>query len=160
MTYKLTFALTTITLLFGLPSACEQPCVPDFECQEADNPLDTDSDWDSDWDSDSDSESQNEKDKKPFIWMPDAVCEDGMWTFSAELREIQTDKVWVELYYYKGEDSVMTLLPLYKMENNTWISSWSVQDYELPCNRNYRIAFLAQNSHGLDRVYWQYTFSE
>jgi hypothetical protein len=122
--------------------------------------LDTDSDWDSDWDSDSDSESQNEKDKKPFIWMPDAVCEDGMWTFSAELREIQTDKVWVELYYYKGEDSVMTLLPLYKMENNTWISSWSVQDYELPCNRNYRIAFLAQNSHGLDRVYWQYTFSE
>jgi len=156
MTYKLAFAMVMVMLLFGLCGGCEQPCVPDFECQETDNPLDTDSDSDSD----TDSESQNEKDKKPFIWMPNAVCEGDMWTFSAELREIQTDKVWVELWYQRGEDNVMTPLPLYEMENNMWTSHWSGVDYDLPCNRDYRITFIAENSHGIDRIYWYYTFSE
>ena len=162
MTYKLAFAMMMVILLFGLCGGCKQLCVPDFECQETDNPLDTDSDWDSDIDSDSDSdsESQNEKDKKPFIWMPNAVCEDGMWTFSAELREIQTDKVWVELWYQRGEDNVMTPLPLYETENNMWTSHWSGVDYDLPCNRDYRITFIAENSHGIDRIHWYYTFSE
>jgi len=162
MTYKLTFALVMLTLLAGLCGGCKQLCVPDFECQETDNTLDTDIDLDSDsdWDSDSDSEAQNEKNKKPFIWMPNAVCEDGMWTFSAELREIQTDKVWVEVYYEREGQNAMIALPLYEMDNNVWVSYWSEIDYELPCNRDYRIAFIAENSYGTDRLYWHYTFFE
>jgi hypothetical protein len=128
MTYKLTFALVMLTLLLGLCGGCKQPCVPDFECQETDNSLDTDidldsdSDWDSDSDSDSDSEAQNEKGKKPFIWMPKATCEDGTWSFYAELREIQTDKVWVEVYYERQGQNAMIALPLYEMDNNVWLS--------------------------------------
>ena len=166
MTYKLTFALVMITLLLGLCGGCKQLCVPDFECQETDTPLDTDidldsdSDWDSDSDSDSDSEAQNEKNKKPFIWMPKATCEDGTWSFYAELREIQTDKVWVEVYYEREGQNAMIALPLYEMDNNVWVSYWSGIDYELPCNRDYRIAFIAENSYGTDRLYWHYTFSE
>jgi len=53
MTYKLAFAMVMVILLFGLCGGCKQLCVPDFECQETDNPLDTDSDWDSEWDTDS-----------------------------------------------------------------------------------------------------------
>lgn len=164
MTYKLTFALVMMVLLLGLCGGCKQLCVPDFECQDTDTPLDTDIDLDSDsdWDSDSDSdsESQNEKGKKPFIWMPKAVCEDGTWSFYAELREIQTDKVWVEVYYEREGQNAMIALPLYKMDNNVWVSYWSGIDYELPCNRDYRIAFIAENSYGTDRLYWHYTFSE
>ncbi len=167
MTYKLAFALVMLTLLLGLCGGCHAQGEVNLLTDDSDSPsqtddtdVDSDSDSDSDWDSDSDSQAQNEKGKKPFIWMPKATCEDGTWSFYAELREIQTDKVWVEVYYEREGQNAMIALPLYEMDNNVWVSYWSGIDYELPCNRDYRIAFIAENSYGTDRLYWHYTFSE
>jgi len=161
MTNKLLLAYVPLLLL---NTSCKQLCVPDFECQDTDTPIDTDVDTDTDTDSDSDSDSdidtENEETNPPFIWKPLAVCEDGMWIFSVELREVQTDKVWVEVYRQKGEQEMMTLFPLYKMENNVWRSYWSEEDYDLRCDRDYWLSFVAENSNGSDRLYWQYTFSE
>ena len=160
MTYKLTFAFVMMVLLLGLCGGCKQLCVPDFECQETDTPLDTDIDLDSDSDWDSDSDSEPQKGKAPFVWMPRISCENNLWVFTAELREVQTDKVWIEVYKEQAARDMIAMFPLYETRNNDWYSQWSGEEYGVYCNRDYWFSFVAENRHGSDRGYQKWTASE
>ena len=145
MTYKLAFALVMLTLLLGLCGGCH--------AQGEVIPLTDDSDVDSD--------SDSEDTREPYIWMPRATCENDKWTFKAELREVKTDRVWVEIFdESRGYIAMVTLFPLHEMKDNNWYSEWNGGELGVYCNRDYWLSFVAENRYGSDRGYQKWTASE
>jgi hypothetical protein len=157
MTYKLAFALVMLTLLLGLCGGCyaQGEVIPLTD--DSDSPSQT---HDTDVDSDSDSDSEPQKGKAPFVWMPRISCENNLWIFTAELREVQTDKVWIEVYKEQAARDMIAMFPLYETRNNDWYSQWSGEEYGVYCNRDYWFSFVAENRHGSDRGYQKWTASE
>ena len=157
MTYKLAFALVMLTLLLGLCGGCHAQGEVIPLTDDSDSPSQTD---DTDLDSDSDSDSEPQKGKAPFVWMPRISCENNLWIFTAELREVQTDKVWIEVYKEQAARDMIAMFPLYETRNNDWYSQWSGEEYGVYCNRDYWFSFVAENRHGSDRGYQKWTASE
>ena len=155
MTYKLTFAFVMMVLLLGLCGGCHVQGEVISLTDDSDSPSQT---HDTDVDSDSDSEPQ--KGKAPFVWMPRISCENNLWVFTAELREVQTDKVWIEVYKEQAARDMIAMFPLYETRNNDWYSQWSGEEYGVYCNRDYWFSFVAENRHGSDRGYQKWTASE